>query len=446
MATTSPSVLTWLPPRRHEQPQPFHFLKFRLDGDLLEPAELPRLRLPEELDAVRCHGLLFSGKGPVWLYVHLMQLAHEFAWVACYDPRHGGGIVVRRRAEAPSLGTRIPYVEDGTNPPPPASLLPAVPPRLIWGPPPSASPAVYTLRLEHPGIDAFDPAHLPALAVPPLPSGPAPEILRLSGRFPVWLAGYLFGVLRERYPEAALAFYNPHLAGAVVCAAGRSGGLLGQVQPDPPRACPVPTIALVGDPNSGKSVLAWKLCHELERRQRQVYRFDGDAAAPTTAWSLGGSVGVELRQQYKRERGDWRPEDVDNLVRQARLLRQSVLEVLLLDLPGGLHKKVPQPIRIPDDGRAELFRLADGFVILERDAAAAAGWHAALGELGMADRILARVQPAPGVDAAEVCPSGPHVPGKVPCWTIHGLDRKLVNQSSAGVHSLVDHLLATLVR
>lgn len=78
---------------------------FRLRGELLSPGDLPGVTLPAGVAGRERDGLILSGRGPIWLYLHLAHLAHPFAWVAAHDPRLGGAVVVQRhRPDAPGLG------------------------------------------------------------------------------------------------------------------------------------------------------------------------------------------------------------------------------------------------------------------------------------------------------------------------------------------------------
>ncbi len=72
----------------------FSFIEFELPSDLIEPGALQHIGLPREVATRRNLGLVISGRGPVWLYAYLVHLAHPFAWVATFDPRLNGGVVV----------------------------------------------------------------------------------------------------------------------------------------------------------------------------------------------------------------------------------------------------------------------------------------------------------------------------------------------------------------
>jgi CRISPR-associated protein Csx3 len=84
------------------------FTIVRKDG-ILEHELLKEVCLPKEVQGREDRGLIISGRGPVWLYAHLTHLAHTFAWLGIYEPRHRGAIVVERHVQtAPSIGEIIP--------------------------------------------------------------------------------------------------------------------------------------------------------------------------------------------------------------------------------------------------------------------------------------------------------------------------------------------------
>jgi CRISPR-associated protein Csx3 len=78
------------------------------DG-LLHADMLSNIELPNELTVQDfTDGIVFSGKGPVWLYSLLTHLAHPFAWVGVHDPRLGGAVVVQKHSSnGPELGTVV---------------------------------------------------------------------------------------------------------------------------------------------------------------------------------------------------------------------------------------------------------------------------------------------------------------------------------------------------
>ncbi|AGY58599.1 CRISPR-associated ring nuclease Crn3/Csx3 [Gloeobacter kilaueensis] len=98
----------------------------------LEPEDLPRLLLPEPVHGV---GLVISGRGPLWLYGHLVHRYHSAAWIAIYDPRLGA-VVVESHVPGAYLGQVLPFEAMPPNipRPHPPVLAPAV---LVVGPPDS---------------------------------------------------------------------------------------------------------------------------------------------------------------------------------------------------------------------------------------------------------------------------------------------------------------------
>lgn len=66
-------------------------VEFEIEDNVCTPDVLTTLK-PPEVDATK--GVILSGRGPVWLYGCLLHHYHPTAWVATFDPRIGGGVVV----------------------------------------------------------------------------------------------------------------------------------------------------------------------------------------------------------------------------------------------------------------------------------------------------------------------------------------------------------------
>lgn len=76
---------------------------------ILDHRQLVTVELPAEVRGKEDRGLILTGRGPIWLYSYLTHLAHTFAWVAVYDPRLSGAVVVQRHTkDAPEIGVVIP--------------------------------------------------------------------------------------------------------------------------------------------------------------------------------------------------------------------------------------------------------------------------------------------------------------------------------------------------
>ena len=63
----------------------------------------------KQAPAVDCRkGVILSGRCPIWLMAALAHEYHATRWVATFDPRLGGGVVVsRHHKQAPDIGAVI---------------------------------------------------------------------------------------------------------------------------------------------------------------------------------------------------------------------------------------------------------------------------------------------------------------------------------------------------
>ncbi|MBK6900374.1 MAG: CRISPR-associated protein Csx3, partial [bacterium] len=86
-------------------------IEFFTEG-LLDRRKLNEIRLPDELSQRTDMGLIISGPGPIWLYAYLAHLAHHFAWVATYEPRLRGAVIVQSHITGgPVPGDIIPMAD-----------------------------------------------------------------------------------------------------------------------------------------------------------------------------------------------------------------------------------------------------------------------------------------------------------------------------------------------
>lgn len=95
---------------------------------LMQPADLADLVLPSGIDTTA--GVVLTGRGPIWLYAHLVHELHPTAWVACFDPRLGGAVVVTTHSRQTQVGQVISLPPDQRRP----RLGPAL---MVVGPPDS---------------------------------------------------------------------------------------------------------------------------------------------------------------------------------------------------------------------------------------------------------------------------------------------------------------------
>lgn len=93
---------------------------------LIFPQDLITLQLPEGLDPSL--GVVLTGRGPIWLYGALVHECHFTRWVACYDPRFPGAVVVSSHSPEVRMGEVIEWREG----PVPSHCCPAM---VVVGPP-----------------------------------------------------------------------------------------------------------------------------------------------------------------------------------------------------------------------------------------------------------------------------------------------------------------------
>ncbi|WP_342764646.1 CRISPR-associated ring nuclease Crn3/Csx3 [Thermococcus sp. Bubb.Bath] len=79
-------------------------------GGVIEPSILKELK-PPKVNAKK--GIILTGRGPIWLYGFLVHFYHPTAWVATYDPRLGGAVVVESHVPGVEPGDVIPIKEVG---------------------------------------------------------------------------------------------------------------------------------------------------------------------------------------------------------------------------------------------------------------------------------------------------------------------------------------------
>lgn len=417
-------------------------LEFQLLGKQLDPEDSTAIEQVATRDVGSDAGLVLSGRGPIWFFHDLLERFSAARWAAIRFPRWRGSVVVRRQPGATvTLGDLIadPETTLALCPGDENFSLPRVrlePHRL------DGIDSAQLLRISVRGGDLHGPnclaeagSWLPLRAIAAHPRVP---YLLLSGEMSLWLAAAIIDQLRREFPDRTILLDDPRRARAIAMVKGEgTPAMAGRTVPHAPREPLAPCVALVGDPQSGKSTLSWKLYHALQRMGVRSYRLDCDAQAPTAPWGTG--PGESTRRDYKAARGEWNAEDVEILLRQAQDLKRSDLNLVLLDMPGGNLRANP-PERIPAD-RVRLFQEAQFFVRLDKDEHARRGWTRALDEVGLAERIIAVVRPCAGDSLEEFWPDGV-ADDDLPQFGIHRLDRTFLYESSPAVEQLARLLLA----
>ena len=217
--------------------------------------------------------------------------------------------------------------------------------------------------------------------------------LRITGRAAVWM----YAAVGAQAAKLPAALYDSPREAELISVGLRQTGMTVPRRNAPHELGVV--IGVVGDPNSGKSVLAKGLFEVLRAKVQRSWAYDCDAASPTPNWYLSllnsetfsQEKTKKLRDGYKVE---WTPELEANVARQLASLKRN-LAFTLADLPGGRHPKEGKsflPERIPPT-REAMFRNIDLFIVLgcEGRPDIVDAWRQALEEGGCGGRVIAEL-------------------------------------------------------
>lgn len=83
----------------------YTILHFELESSIA-PEILQELKPPKVNGA---KGVILSGRGPIWLYCYLTHCYHPTKFIATYDPRLGGAIVVESHDPKHRVGEVIEF-------------------------------------------------------------------------------------------------------------------------------------------------------------------------------------------------------------------------------------------------------------------------------------------------------------------------------------------------
>ena len=159
-------------------------------------------------------------------------------------------------------------------------------------------------------------------------------------------------------------------------------------------------IGILGDPNSGKSVFSHSFFYALKNSRKTdddgIWIYDCDMAAPTPEWYLNRAEenSPESRARKKIKTG-WSEELEQKVIKDLAVMRTR-LDILIADMPGGLHPKEEDksflPQRIPGHSRGMMMSACDAYIVLCKggDDRIFNAWKAALKEYELDGRILAR--------------------------------------------------------
>jgi len=85
-----------------------------LSTGIITPEELRKVldAVAEAVPAGGTDGIIISGRLPVWAYGALVHYFHPRPWVATFDPRLGGGVVVTTHVSEVAVGDVVPVGDD----------------------------------------------------------------------------------------------------------------------------------------------------------------------------------------------------------------------------------------------------------------------------------------------------------------------------------------------
>lgn len=231
----------------------------------------------------------------------------------------------------------------------------------------------------------------------------------------------LVDVRIEKPREPYIICFTPSSAGRIISYSKKKNGIV---------------IGIIGDPNSGKSVLSHALFLALSKSNPKWFTswiYDCDLASPTPDWYCDAlatspeqeSIYKAMRESYK---ASWGPDMEKRCTADLGVLRKN-LDLVLADLPGGRHPKDGEnftPMRIPSETRAEMFKECDCFILLcrkDKKEIIFNGWYDALSEYNLQDRIICVIDSSNPSADFEISDFQQNDQGVFTC-SMQGLDRK----------------------
>lgn len=81
----------------------YTIVHFELEGNIT-PSILQEIK-PPKVDGAK--GVVLSGRGPIWLYCYLVHHYHPTKFIAIFDPRIEGAIIVESHSQDYKVGEVI---------------------------------------------------------------------------------------------------------------------------------------------------------------------------------------------------------------------------------------------------------------------------------------------------------------------------------------------------
>ncbi|MCX9011179.1 MAG: CRISPR-associated ring nuclease Crn3/Csx3 [Candidatus Methanoperedens sp.] len=91
-----------------EEENNFTFISF--ESGIISPEDLAHLT-PPKINETK--GVVLSGRGPIWLYCFLTHFYHPTKFIATYDPRLEGAVVVETHAVEHQIGSVLKCQQGG---------------------------------------------------------------------------------------------------------------------------------------------------------------------------------------------------------------------------------------------------------------------------------------------------------------------------------------------
>lgn len=85
----------------------FTLVKFEF-GNSVSPEILKKIN-PPKVNPTK--GVVLSGRAPIWLYCYLVHHYHPTKFIAAYDPRLGGAVIVESHSSQPEVGDIMKVVD-----------------------------------------------------------------------------------------------------------------------------------------------------------------------------------------------------------------------------------------------------------------------------------------------------------------------------------------------
>jgi CRISPR-associated protein Csx3 len=79
----------------------YSIVSFEIDG-VISPEDLAALT-PPKVDGSK--GVILSGRGPIWFYCFLTHFYHPTKFIATYDPRLEGAVIVETHSLEHAIGS-----------------------------------------------------------------------------------------------------------------------------------------------------------------------------------------------------------------------------------------------------------------------------------------------------------------------------------------------------